>query len=88
MFRKLLFRIFTSKLQKNEDYINFLNKNIVEFTTNAISTEFPIEGSQAIGLFMKISSDIERIGDHGLNIAEGFYKAREAMKAMKMIEHQ
>ncbi len=65
------------KLQKNEDYINFLNKNIVEFTTNAISTEFPVEGAQAIGLFMKISSDIERIGDHAMNIAqraEALYK--------------
>ena len=58
------------KLQKNEEYINYLNKNIVDFTTNAISTEFPIEGSQAIGLFMKISSDIERIGDHAVNIAQ------------------
>lgn len=66
------------KLQKNEDYINFLNKNIVEFTTNAISTEFPVEGAQAIGLFMKISSDIERIGDHAMNIAqraEALYKS-------------
>ena len=58
------------KLQKNEEYINYLNKNIVDFTTNAISTEFPVEGSQAIGLFMKISSDIERIGDHAVNIAQ------------------
>ena len=58
------------KLQKNEEYINYLNKNIVDFTTNAISTEFPIEGSQTIGLFMKISSDIERIGDHAVNIAQ------------------
>ena len=58
------------KLQKNEEYINFLNKNIVEFTTNAISTEFPIEGSQTIGLFLKISADIERIGDHAMNIAQ------------------
>ena len=47
-----------------------MNKNIVDFTTNAISTEFPVEGSQAIGLFMKISSDIERIGDHAVNIAQ------------------
>ena len=58
------------KLQKNEEYINFLNKNIVEFTTSAISTEFPIEGSQTIGLFLKISADIERIGDHAMNIAQ------------------
>lgn len=58
------------KLHKNEEYINYLNKQIVDFTTSAISNEFPIEGSQTIGLFLKVSSDIERIGDHAVNIAE------------------
>ena len=57
------------KLQKNEDYINYLNKNIVDFTTNALSIEFPIEGSQTIGLFLKVSADLERVGDHAVNIA-------------------
>ena len=57
-------------LQKNEEYINYLNENIVKFTTQAISAEFPVEGSQSIGLFLKISSDIERIGDHAMNIAK------------------
>lgn len=37
-------------------------------------------------LSTKILTDFERIGDHGLNIAKGFYKAREAMKAMKMVK--
>lgn len=57
------------KLQKSEDYINFLNKKIVDFTTSAISNEFPLEGSQTIGLFLKVSADLERIGDHAINIA-------------------
>lgn len=57
------------KLQKSEDYINFLNKKIVDFTTSAISNEFPLEGSQTIGLFLKVSADLERIGDHAVNIA-------------------
>lgn len=73
------------KLQKNEDYINFLNKNIVEFTTNAISTEFPVEGAQAIGLFMKISSDIERIGDHAMNIAQ---RAKALYKDDRHFSHE
>ena len=34
------------KIMKNEEYINYLNKEIIRFTTNAISTEIPIEGSQ------------------------------------------
>lgn len=58
------------KLQKNEEYINYLNKQIVDFTTAAISNELPLEGSQTIGLFLKVSSDLERIGDHAVNIAE------------------
>ncbi|WP_028044629.1 Na/Pi cotransporter family protein [Candidatus Stoquefichus massiliensis] len=57
------------KLQKSEEYINFLNKQIVDFTTSAISNEFPLEGSQTIGLFLKVSADLERIGDHAVNIA-------------------
>ena len=73
------------KLQKNEEYINFLNKNIVEFTTSAISTEFPIEGSQTIGLFLKISADIERIGDHAMNIAQ---RAERLYKENKHFSHE
>ena len=57
------------KILKNEEYINYLNKQIVDFTTNVISNEFPLEGSQTIGLFLKISSDLERIGDHAINIS-------------------
>lgn len=57
------------KIMKNEDYINFLNKQIVEYTTLALSNELPIEGAQSIGLFLRISADIEKIGDHALNIA-------------------
>ena len=65
------------KLHKNEEYINYLNKQIVDFTTNALTYEFPLEGSQIIGLFMKVTSDIERIGDHAVNIAERAKKLSE-----------
>ena len=65
------------KILKNEEYINYLNKQIVDFTTNVISNEFPLEGSQTIGLFLKISSDLERIGDHAINISN---RAKELNK--------
>ena len=61
------------------------DKNIVEFTTSAISTEFPIEGSQTIGLFLKISADIERIGDHAMNIAQ---RAERLYKENKHFSHE
>lgn len=57
------------KLLKDEKYIDYLNREIIQFTTNAISAEFPIEDSKSIGLFLKTAADLERIGDHAINIA-------------------
>ncbi|MEG0276381.1 MAG: Na/Pi cotransporter family protein [Coprobacillus sp.] len=57
------------KLLEAEDYIDYLNKEIIRFTTNAISIEYPFEGAQNIELFVKTSGDLERIGDHAVNIA-------------------
>ena len=61
------------RLIKTEEYINYLNKEITRFTTNAIAEEFPLEGGEAIGLFMKIAGDLERIGDHAIAMA---YRAK------------
>lgn len=72
------------KVLKNEDYINYLNKQIVDFTTNVISNEFPIEGSQTIGLFLKIASDLERIGDHAINISE---RAKDLNEEKRSFSH-
>ncbi|WP_294582021.1 Na/Pi cotransporter family protein [uncultured Thomasclavelia sp.] len=57
------------KVLKYEEYIDYLNKEIIQYTTTAISSEFPVEESQSIGLFLKTSGDLERIGDHAINIA-------------------
>lgn len=57
------------KIVRDEEYINFLNKQIVDYTTLALSYELPIEGAQSIGLFLRISADLEKIGDHAFNIA-------------------
>lgn len=59
-----------NKLLKDEEYIDYLNKEIIRFTTNAISSELPMENSESIGLFLKIAGDLERVGDHAINIAE------------------
>ena len=37
-------------------------------------------------IYTKILTDFERIGDHGLNIAESLYHIRKIMKQMKMIK--
>ena len=57
------------RLQKDEEYINYLNQQVINFTTAVISHEFQAERSQSIVLFLKLSSDLERIGDHAMNIA-------------------
>ena len=36
--------------------------------------------------YTKTLTDFERIGDHGLNIAQSFYKIRKAVAAMKLIK--
>lgn len=58
------------QLLKDEEYIDYLNKEIIQFTTSAISTEYPIEESKSIGLFLKTAGDLERVGDHAINIAQ------------------
>lgn len=57
------------RLIKDEEYTDFLNKEIIRFTTNAISLEFPFETADTVERFVKTSADIERIGDHAANIA-------------------
>lgn len=57
-------------LEKNEANLNYLNQQIVDYTTCAISSEMPLDHAKSIGLFLKVSADLERIGDHAVNIAQ------------------
>mgnify|MGYP001292044475 CR=1 FL=1 len=79
---------------KNE-FKNLVDKvDIIEENIDKTNREFNI--NQLIRLkqkkcttensvvYTKILTDFERIGDHGLNIAESFYKIRKAVAAMKM----
>ncbi|MFQ6794115.1 Na/Pi cotransporter family protein [Thomasclavelia sp.] len=58
------------EIMEQEKYIDYLNKEIIEFTTLAISSNLPIENSRSIGLVLKTAGDLERIGDHAINIAK------------------
>ncbi|MCD7950157.1 MAG: Na/Pi cotransporter family protein [Erysipelotrichaceae bacterium] len=58
------------KLLKNEEYINYLNKEIVDYTALAISSDIPQDSVGGIALFMRCAGDLERIGDHAVNIAQ------------------
>lgn len=54
---------------QREEYIDFLNKEISSYITNAISHEATKAGSQIFNSFYTITSNIERISDHAVNIA-------------------
>ena len=57
------------------------------------SPEFPIDDSKSIGLFLKTAGDLERVGDHAVNIAERAEKlysedehfSDEAMREIKIM---
>lgn len=82
------------RLQKDEEYINYLNQQVINFTTAVISHEFQAESSQSIVLFLKLSSDLERIGDHAMNIAARAQKlakddthfSEDALKEIEIME--
>ena len=82
------------RLQKDEEYINYLNQQVINFTTAVISREFQAESSQSIILFLKLSSDLERIGDHAMNIAARAQKlakddthfSEDALKEIEIME--
>ena len=82
------------RLQKDEEYINYLNQQVINFTTAVISHEFQAESSQSIVLFLKLSSDLERIGDHAINIAnraqrlaeDDTHFSQDALKEINIME--
>ena len=56
-------------IEQREDYVDFLNKEISKYITSAASYERTSKGSQAFNSLFSITSNIERISDHAINIA-------------------
>lgn len=57
------------QVQKREQYIDFLNKEISHYVSQLISLETNEHGSAVVSAFFTISGNIERIGDHADNLA-------------------
>ena len=57
------------EIEEREEYIDFLNKEISKYITNAAAYENTNSGSQTFNALFAITSNIERIGDHATNIA-------------------
>lgn len=58
------------KIYKNEHYIDYLNMEIIRYIGNISATDMPLEDAKRINALFKIIGDVERIGDHALNIAQ------------------
>lgn len=58
------------EIEDREDYVDYLNKEISKYITNAMTYDNTTNGSQIFHAFFSITSNIERISDHAVNIAE------------------
>jgi phosphate:Na+ symporter len=57
------------EVDKKEEYIDFLNKEISKYISKIITHERTEEGSKIFNAYFAITSNIERISDHAVNIA-------------------
>lgn len=58
-----------ARIENREEYVDFLNKEISKYITDAIAHENTISGSQIFNSLYSVTSNIERMGDHAINIA-------------------
>lgn len=59
-----------TEIQEREEYVDFLNKEISKYITNVAAYEKTNSASQMFNALFTITSNVERIGDHAINIAE------------------
>lgn len=58
-----------AEVEKTEEYIDFLNKEISLHVSRLIAYETNEQASAVVSSFFTISGNIERIGDHADNLA-------------------
>lgn len=57
-------------VEETEEYIDYLNKEISKYISKVIAYEQNAQDSALISSYLKITNDLERIGDHAINICE------------------
>ena len=65
-----------TKAEKMESYLDFLNKEISKYISRLITCETNEQGSSIVSSYFTITGNIERIGDHAINIC-GYSKLLE-----------
>lgn len=58
------------KIIEREEYIDFLNAGISKYIVSLMSTEMTEQDSTSINGYYRIIGNLERIGDHAMNLAE------------------
>lgn len=58
------------KVSEREEYIDFLDKGISEYIVSLMASEMNMSDSRKINGYYAIISNLERIGDHAVNLAE------------------
>lgn len=65
------------KIKENEELINWLNHSISDFMVTITAQQLPANVSEYIGKLFHVVTDLERIGDHALNILQRTQSAQE-----------
>lgn len=67
------------EIEETEEYVDFLNKEISKYISKVITHERTETGSRIFNAYFKITSNIERISDHAVNIG-GYSKVLKEKK--------
>ena len=65
-------------IRKRESYIDYLSHAITEFLVETNKYQLPLSDAARIGGLFHVVIDIERIGDHAVNILESAEKKRDS----------
>lgn len=57
------------KIEDNEEYLDYLNTEITRYISKISGADMPTKDSETINTLFKVTTNIERIGDHAINIA-------------------